>query len=143
MALIEWPGNLALGIPRIDDQHRTLVKIINQLHESIVRGSVENELEIIIDELFAYSRLHFDDEMRYFREYNFPSADDHEKEHEKFARYVEDIKANLAVNDKSKAIMLMYFLSAWFSKHIGQEDHQLVRVAQLIRASSFGHDHST
>lgn len=143
LILIEWPGNLELGIPRIDAQHRILVAIINRLYVHLSRGMSEGDLDGIIDELSAYAEMHFEDEMQYFREYNFPSAKAHEEEHAKFVRIVEDCRTRIAGGDRATATELMYFLASWLSKHIGREDHELVRIARLGRVSPFSPDCDT
>jgi hemerythrin len=141
--LIEWPGNLEMGIPHIDDQHRILVAIVNKLYANVSQGIRQGDLEERIDELLAYAEMHFECETRYFREYNFPSATAHEGEHANFVRIVKDCKARLAIDDKETATGLLYFLASWLSKHIGQEDHKLARAANLIRASSLSTNSNT
>ncbi|HTX71360.1 MAG TPA: bacteriohemerythrin [Rectinemataceae bacterium] len=136
MPLIEWPGNLMLGIPSIDEQHRVLVVLLNRIHEGLCEGQSSQAIETVIDELTAYASMHFAEEEHYLDRYNLPSAEAHRLEHRQFMKYVEECRDRLGTGDALTRTELIYFLAGWITRHIGQEDHRLVRVAGRIRSAS-------
>ncbi len=46
MALLEWNDKLVIGISRIDNQHKELIRIVNELHEAMKsgKGNEDNSL---------------------------------------------------------------------------------------------------
>ena len=55
-----WNENFITGLPEVDQQHKKLVDIINQLGEKVAEGvTTLEEVEPIFKELTDYSAYHF------------------------------------------------------------------------------------
>ena len=68
-----WKDNYSVGNPEIDDQHRDLFNLCNQLSESLT----EKECKFIIMKLFKYTRLHFTAEEKLMKDLEFPLFVEH------------------------------------------------------------------
>jgi len=55
MVLFEWNDNYINNIKECDDQHKTLVKLINTLHENMKAGNGRDVLEKTLSELLDYT----------------------------------------------------------------------------------------
>jgi hemerythrin len=130
-----WPTGYALGIPMIDEHHRILFSLFDRLGQGLRDGMGEDDLGAIIGELLDYANMHFREEERFFREYNLPSAEAHTREHERFIITMKSCMISLERGNRTVATELVYYLASWLSRHIGQEDRVLSRVAARIRAA--------
>ncbi len=56
-----WDEHFTTGIGQVDEQHRRLVQLINQLGESLIAGGSQDPdaLQAAFDQLADYVRLHF------------------------------------------------------------------------------------
>ena len=59
MALIDWSESMSVGIPGIDEQHKKLVQMINELHEAMKARKAADVMGKILDELIRYTTTHF------------------------------------------------------------------------------------
>ncbi len=88
MAIITWNESLMVGIPDIDKQHQSLVVGINNLQDAMAQGKGKDFLEHLLDDMLAYSTIHFSTEENYFEKFNYDDAQQHIKEHRAFAKKV-------------------------------------------------------
>ena len=58
MEMIQWNEVLATGIPAIDNQHKKLLELANQLGGAIERGDAE-VAEYVLGDLVDYTVYHF------------------------------------------------------------------------------------
>jgi len=59
MELIKWTEQYNTGITEIDNQHKGLVIIINELFELMSKGQARNKMDEIFDHLTDYTKKHF------------------------------------------------------------------------------------
>ncbi len=62
MALITWNNGLDLGVEEIDNQHRKLVAMINDLNDAMRQGRGNDVLAKILGGLINYAATHFNTE---------------------------------------------------------------------------------
>ena len=62
MTILNWNKLLVLGIDSIDNQHKHLVDLANQLDEAVAIGTDHHTLIKIINDLVNYTVLHFQHE---------------------------------------------------------------------------------
>jgi hemerythrin len=118
MALIEWNSSLSVGIELIDNQHKKLVALINDLNEAMKLGKGSTIIKNIIDELISYTISHFATEEKYFKQFNYADTQVHVAEHEAFVRKVSDFVDDLNEARLSLSISVMNFLRDWLKNHI-------------------------
>jgi hemerythrin-like metal-binding protein len=122
MALISWGPALAVGVQEIDDQHKKLIDLVNQLNDAMHAGQGKEALGKVLAELVRYTVYHFGTEEKLMAKYNYEMSAPHKAEHKKL---VEDVGAFKAKFDGGNAMIsteIMNFLRDWLSKHIMQTD---------------------
>lgn len=117
MAYIEWFDQLATGLEEVDAQHRQLLNLLNELYESLKKGSTKVVLNEILNELVNYSLYHFTTEEELMATYNYPFYDEHKKVHENFKTVIKDF-IDKELTQKGVTIDLLLFLKDWLVKHI-------------------------
>ncbi len=122
MALITWNSNYSVKVKQFDDQHKKLIGMVNDLHDSMKVGKGKEALEKILSGLIQYTSTHFSDEERLMKQHNYPGFEQHKKEHNLLVIQVLELQKNF---HDGKAILtqsVMTFLKDWLQKHILSED---------------------
>jgi len=121
-----WNEKYNTGIKEIDEQHKKLVKILNQLYESFVDRTVNEKLREVVQEMTAYTEYHFGVEEKYFKEFNFEGANEHIIEHQTFVNKVKVFQDNMEQGKVSVTFQLMNFLRKWLIEHINGTDREYI-----------------
>jgi len=114
----EWDNHFSAGYKIIDDQHKELISIINNLYNRLISSKNLN-LVLIFDDLFNYINEHFKYEEGLFSIYKYPDTKEHISEHKLFDEKVKDFYDRLDdENDYKLPLEMMNFLKKWWTKHI-------------------------
>lgn len=124
MGKIAWTDNLNLDIEDIDIQHMKFLEIVNDLLLAMKEKRSQEIQSKIIDQLISYAFYHFSKEERYFRQANFPGADEHEKEHENFIDKVIQFKKDFDNKKITLSIEIINFMNSWWIDHIRVSDRK-------------------
>ena len=123
-AQIVWDDAYSVGFELVDEQHRGLVRMTNELLRGFKDESgvpEEKALKKVIRDAIEYAQVHFYTEEKYMRLLNYPDLDVHKKEHESFVveimKTVKDYEAG-----KSDPLTLAKFLKQWLLNHIAVSD---------------------
>lgn len=121
-ALFAWSDELSVGIQEIDEQHKVLVGLLNELHSAIAehRGSAESRG--ILDRLAEYTRVHFAVEESLMRILGYQDHENHKHEHEMLTAQVVDLQQKLDAGKAAISFELLHFLKVWLTKHIHESD---------------------
>jgi hemerythrin len=126
MELIKWNDQLSVKNGKIDMQHRTLISMINDLHDSMMAGKSKDVLQKTIQGLIRYAAEHFSTEEQMFLQYGFPDAARHQEEHKKFVETIEGFSKEFSAGKIGLSIQVMNFLSDWLKNHIMGFDQEYV-----------------
>jgi len=118
MALINWDGNLSVNVEEIDQQHKKLIGMINELNDAMRTGRGKDVMGMIINDLNTYTVTHFKTEDGYFTRFGYPDTISHRKEHDSFVQKSSDIKNDFTKGKLAVSIDLMDFLGKWWKNHI-------------------------
>ncbi|MCF6180141.1 MAG: bacteriohemerythrin, partial [Geopsychrobacter sp.] len=129
--LIRWREELNTGIPEIDEQHRRLVALINQLFAAMKQGSNKIEIATVVDELVNYTLTHFRDEEDLMRRHGYPGLSEHQRIHKTFVATVADYAEKIKGDENLSATEVFSFLKDWLISHIIKQDRD--GYAPLIR----------
>lgn len=122
--LVQWSDELSVGIEEIDNQHRILVDLLNELHRAIVEHRGSEAAHRILAELLEYTRIHFAVEESLMRILGYPDYEEHRHHHELLINEVQELSQKLEAGKKSVNFELLHFLKMWLTKHIMEEDRQ-------------------
>ena len=120
MALLLWQDNLNTGIQVIDDQHRRIVEMINQLHAAQT-GGLQLVVAEVIDELVDYTLSHFAFEEELMEEAGYPFCAAHKRVHEVFTKRVSEYRMRFQAGE-DVVDELKSMLSRWLFNHIRNDD---------------------
>lgn len=121
--LIEWTDkDFSVKVSEIDEQHKKLVELINQLFAAFKEGKAKKQIKDILKALVDYTIYHFGTEEKYFKEFDFENTDKHVEEHKKFAGQVAQFQEDFIAGKVSVTYDLMNFLKDWLINHIQKTD---------------------
>ena len=124
MSFVVWESKLNLGIRKIDEDHQSLVDILNKTYNAIILDSQPAELEAIIEKLADYTTYHFTAEERLMTEHSFSGRNHHFLEHEAFSRNVLDFQDKCSRGESEIAMDVLVFLRGWLVNHILKVDRE-------------------
>ena len=122
---VTWDDVYSVGFQPIDDQHKELVTMINELFESCEQGTdaADHAFLQTIKKAANYASNHFSDEVNYMVKADFPGLIEHRKQHDDFLASV--LKAMQEFERGNTApIELAQFLKNWLLNHIAVSDKQ-------------------
>ena len=133
--IFPWNENFATGIASIDEEHRILIGLLNQLVSHLAFQSDAPTLNAIFAQLADYAVHHFASEEAVWHEY---LADDswetwHKHAHVSFVDEVVRLKAeenNKPLDDVIEDIVS--FLTRWLAFHILESDRRLAKVVLAL-----------
>ncbi|QQO09105.1 bacteriohemerythrin [Breznakiella homolactica] len=124
--IVEWDDRFSVGIPLVDDQHRGLVKMTNDLYTGCRLGDDAARAFFLktIHEAVDYVKLHFDTEEKILRKISYPDYSVHKKQHEDFVMEVLNEVKNFQDGKKFVPNTFVRFLRDWVLTHIAVSDKQ-------------------
>jgi hemerythrin len=133
---IEWNDSIVLGVPSIDEDHKKLVEMLNELFVACFASQGPTVLGGIVDRLVDYTKYHFKREERLLKEAGYEWLDGHVAEHEKMIGEVEEIQKELQGGSSHQLSNdTLKFLHHWLTDHIKSEDMEF---GPLLRARHLG-----
>ncbi|MEW6536204.1 MAG: bacteriohemerythrin [Candidatus Auribacterota bacterium] len=124
MELIQWSDDLSVNIPELDDQHKRLIALINELNEAIQAGNDKGMLGKLFKSLAFYIFSHFNTEEQYFDKYGYPDKAAHKEEHLNFIDTIMDFKDQFEKGNALLSADMMQFLTDWVHGHISETDQK-------------------
>ena len=126
MPLIEWDERHALNIKEIDDHHKKLVDMINELYDAHNEGKLIKTMIDIIRRLVEYTEYHFSTEENYFDRFNYPETIEHKQEHKEFREKVLDFERNFKNGEILLSTEILRYLKEWLVTHLEGTDKKYV-----------------
>lgn len=133
---IKWDPKLELGIPVIDDQHKKLVVLCNNLYQGILRtkessvASWQDSLRGTLKECADYVMVHFRDEEKILQVVGYSDFANHKAQHETYTKKILETVQNFNNITISDAIQFVKFLYDWIMSHIAYTDKLYVKAVQ-------------
>ena len=124
MSLIKWNDSLSVQVVKIDQEHKVLVDMINDLTDAMKAGKGKDVLGKILDGLISYTASHFKTEEIYFRQVKYPQATAHKQEHAAFVQKVTEFKKEFDAGRATVSVNVLQFLSKWLQSHIKGSDQK-------------------
>ena len=119
---LPWTDEYSVGIPEIDDQHKTLFELIDKIHTAILEHKGTTACVGVLDELVDYTRIHFALEQSLMHMGHYPGYEDHCALHRNLVSEVEALQGRIHSGSAAISFELLHFLRNWLSKHILGED---------------------
>ncbi|SFV70124.1 Hemerythrin-like iron-binding protein [hydrothermal vent metagenome] len=121
MKLLKWKDAYSVGEDKIDEQHKGLFKLSNEIYNLVEAGVDKAE---IFRELFIalndYTVEHFIYEEMYMQSEDYPKLKEHIEEHNEFSQKLRKIA--LGINKDSHIRDIGEFVTTWLLQHVLDED---------------------
>ena len=118
MALINWDESLSVGIPGLDEQHRQLINLLNELNDAMKAGKAKDILSTVLKEVIDYTAYHFSTEERHMDTVAFTGTFNHKMEHKKLIDKALSLHKDVDAGKLMVTIEVMKFLQEWVTGHI-------------------------
>ena len=124
--LIKWSSTFSVGVKVIDDQHKGLLNLVNDLFNHVV-GDDDAErayFKDVIQQAVDYVKVHFTTEEKIMTGTNFPGYADHKKAHDVFVLTVIEKVRDYEMGRRLTLVEFTKFLKEWILTHIAIMDKQ-------------------
>jgi hemerythrin len=137
--LVTWSATYSVGIKLIDDQHKELLNLVNDMYNHVNNDDEEAErayFQGIIRQVVDYVKIHFATEEKIMKGTRFQGYAGHKRVHDSFILSVVDIIKKF---DEGKRVTLIYFtnfIKDWILTHIAIMDKQYFEYLMRIVSRS-------
>jgi len=121
---LDWKDEYCVGIDSIDQQHRKLVDLINQLQTAVDYSTGEEFEREALDELVDYTKTHFSYEEGLMSDNGYPDFEPHKAVHNKMIKKVEEVLAEYEKDHDAAMSNAVEFLRGWLINHINGTDKE-------------------
>ena len=132
--IFPWNSQFDTGIGLVDEQHRRLVDLLNQLAQHHAQGAPEAEVKAVLGELADYAIHHFRTEEAVWRETltQTIALEQHVRQHQRFFEQIASFNAD---KRPFKAVLdeLFPFLVQWLVLHILDDDKRMAYAAAAVQ----------
>jgi hemerythrin len=131
MPYIEWTDErFGVGVSQIDNQHKYLVRLLNEMHDAIQSDDPRVTTRTILPRLASYTQFHFRTEELLMKQHAYPGAAAHMVEHERLIARVDELIDRRRRGDTDVPARTMQLLIDWLQQHILHMDRELGRYLQ-------------
>jgi len=118
MDLIRWKKEYSVGVAKIDEQHKQIIKIVNQAIGQQFTAHNKNVVEEILDNLHKYMKEHFKTEEEYMLKHQYAGYEEQRKAHNQFIDRLLEAQKEYYKNGRVTSMNIINFVWDWFSQHI-------------------------
>jgi hemerythrin-like metal-binding protein len=130
-----WSKQLETGDPEVDQQHRALYALVNDLNAGALISGEAGAIDSALERILRYVSTHFATEEALMERYAYPAAEEHIAIHRDFAQAATGkVTAHLAGETVSLP-ELAQFMQQWLDTHIDQHDRPLIAHVRRQRTS--------
>ncbi len=123
MTLMVWRDEYSVGVDAIDDDHKLLVSLINQLHDAQETAQAHELVGSILNVLLEYTVGHFALEERLMERGGYPQLEQHRAEHRRLTARIDEMKVLYDSGEYAVVeVEMLRFFSQWLANHITRVD---------------------
>lgn len=122
MAAVAWEKKFSVGIESMDDQHKVLFEIINDIYDNIGKKSNNEIIFDLLVKLRQYTVDHFTAEENHLETTGYPELDHQRKEHKVFIDKIVDLEKRYKEGKVILTFEVTSFLKSWLVQHIEISD---------------------
>ena len=122
MSELLWKPRYELGIPFIDEQHKRIFFLLNQLQLASDGSRDRAEVEALLAGLMRQTGEHFHTEETFMLQMGFDDIEAHRQQHARLMDGLYGLEARFRDGDASMALLVTTFLGSWLRHHIQEGD---------------------
>jgi len=117
MSLLTWEPSMSVGVIVLDEDHKKLIAMINELQAGMLAGHGHDAVGTILRRLANYTVEHFQREERLLAETGYPGIAGHRSEHEKLKNQVMAEIQKFQAGGEGLGRETLIFLRDWGQHH--------------------------
>ncbi len=121
---ITWKNEYSVGIEAMDNDHKKLLSLINQLQTAVHYYTGKEFEQKALDELIDYTKTHFAREEQLMADNDFPDLEIHKLQHQQFIDKVNHLLKEYQKDSDVTMVDALNFLKNWLVKHINGTDKE-------------------
>ena len=133
MVHIQWKDRYSINFMEIDDQHRSLLAVLNELIDLVGERADPAVVSRLFSRLCQYALTHFATEEAYLAAANYPRLGQQQADHGSFIQKLIDLNQAYDPADPKLLEETHDFLKHWFVSHIMDSDMQYVPLLKKAR----------
>jgi hemerythrin len=132
--LVTWSSTYSVGVRLIDDQHKGLLNLVNDMYNHVVDDEAAERayFKKVIQEAVKYVKVHFATEERVMLAAKFKGYAEHKRAHDSFILTVIDNIREFETGKKMNLATFTHFLKDWILTHIAIMDKQYFEYLKRI-----------
>ena len=123
---LHWDSSMDTGIELIDNDHKKLLGLINQLQTATRYQIDDTMIENTLNELIEYTKYHFDREEQLMQINQYPGYEAHKELHKLMIKKVSQFIEGYTTNKVHTIDDTLVFLKGWLVNHIKGKDKDYV-----------------
>ncbi len=124
MPRIIWDKSYSVGVELLDQQHKRLFDLINELSAALLNDRGRQVVKDIVADMVAYAQTHFSTEEKYLHEAKYLGLLQHLKEHQQFVRKANELQQRCQDGEFVLSLEVLNYLEDWLKRHILDSDRQ-------------------
>lgn len=130
MPIISWEKKYSVGVVELDNHHKQLINMINELYFAMSKDRGQKLVNETIKDMLVYAKMHFDIEENYMHKSGYLSTLQHHREHERFVEKTQEMAQRCEEGEFVLSFEVIQFLSDWLKCHILETDMKYVQLFQ-------------
>lgn len=141
MERVEWDGSLETGHASVDEQHRELFAIFNEIVDATGSSACDGgNIDELLVRLSDYVSTHFSAEEDLMEFYGYPAElrDEHHRQHADLTSRTRELVLAHRTGGSDTVLPLLALLQEWLAGHIMGTDSLLVAHIHQVRDDDRG-----
>ncbi len=122
MKKIMWNDQFSVGVKKMDDQHRKIIRIFNTLVDNAQANAGSEKVSEVLAEMVGYASEHFKSEEQLLSDHAHPDLQQQKTEHREFRQQAGEFCLLASQGDEKVTHDLLNYLHDWWTNHILIED---------------------
>jgi len=123
---LQWVDSFTTKIETIDDEHKTLVFLLNRVYSDRLADDPSDEFLHVLEDLNSYSQYHFTREEALMKACDYPDFEVHAKEHtvliSQLEEFIKQVKQGISTDEKNEILKAVHH---WLFKHLEEMDSKI------------------
>jgi len=138
MEIFPWNKFFEVGVEETDEQHKELVKIINEICAcALTTKNYEETINDLFLKLIDYTEYHFRWEEQYYQKHQLPRNlfDAHKSNHDELVVQVQTLKGNYDTSSTKDTNLeeILTTLVIWLTHHILEDDMRMCLIISHLK----------
>lgn len=122
---IKWENDFSVNNPVIDEEHKGLLKIYNNIIDSLKDEDKDFHIVNVLTDLTNYSLKHFKSEEDWMLKIQYPDFEPHQRSHKDFIYRIAMFNLSYNPEDTEMLFEILSFLRLWIIDHLKTCDKKI------------------